>query len=141
MYNAQTTKDRIKSMCKLKKINMENMLSECALGVNAIRQINDTKGMASFSLAKIADYLDCSVDYLLGRDTDTALTEKQKWLIDAYDNLDEEYQRLIDKRIEQYSKEQDEELVFEKIRRREEKQLKEILAKERKTDVNIPASK
>lgn len=67
MYIAQITKDRIKLLCKQKKINMENMLSECSLGINAIRQINDTKGMASFSLAKIADYLDCSVDYLLGR--------------------------------------------------------------------------
>lgn len=67
MYIAQITKDRIKMLCKQKKINMENMLSECSLGINAIRQINDTKGMASFSLAKIADYLDCSVDYLLGR--------------------------------------------------------------------------
>lgn len=46
---------------------MEDMLIYCNLGVNAIRQINDTKGMSSFSLAKIADYLDCSVDYLLGR--------------------------------------------------------------------------
>jgi hypothetical protein len=43
------------------------MLVDCELGANAIQQINDTKGMASFSLAKIADYLDCSVDYLLGR--------------------------------------------------------------------------
>ncbi|MDE5569204.1 MAG: hypothetical protein K2I82_00935 [Ruminococcus sp.] len=46
---------------------MEDMLSECSLGVNAVRQINDTKGMASFSLAKIADVLGVSVDYLLGR--------------------------------------------------------------------------
>lgn len=67
MYNAQTTKDRIKSLCKNKRINMEELLFACNLGVNAIRQINDTKGMASFSLARIADYLDCSVDYLLGR--------------------------------------------------------------------------
>lgn len=67
MYVAQITKNRIKNICKDKKINMEFMLAECGLGVNAIRQINDTKGMASFSLAKIADYLDCSVDYLLGR--------------------------------------------------------------------------
>ena len=43
------------------------MLQACDLGVNAIRQINDTKGMASFSLAKIADYLNCSIDYLVGR--------------------------------------------------------------------------
>lgn len=67
MYNAQTTKERIKNLCKTNNVNMEKLLSECSLGVNAIRQINDTKGMASFSLAKIADYLDCSVDYLLGR--------------------------------------------------------------------------
>ena len=66
---------------------------------------------------------------------------KETLPINILNKLDEEYQRLIDKRIEQYSKEQDEELVFEKIRRLEEKQLKEILAKERKTDVNIPASK
>lgn len=70
MYTAQTTKNRIKELCRSKKINMENMLSDCSLGVNSVRQINDTKGLASFSLAKIADYLECSVDYLLGR-TDT----------------------------------------------------------------------
>ncbi len=67
MYIAQDTKNRIKLLCKSKKISMETMLIDCSLGVNAIRQINDTKGMASFSLARIADYLDCSVDYLLGR--------------------------------------------------------------------------
>ncbi len=75
MYLAQTTKDRIKSLCKTKKVNMEEMLLECSLGVNAIRQINDKKGMASFSLAKIADYLDCSVDYLLGRTDNPEVNE------------------------------------------------------------------
>lgn len=67
MYNAQETKDRIKDLCKVKKVNMETLLAECELGINAVRQINDKKGMASYSLAHIADYLDCSVDYLLGR--------------------------------------------------------------------------
>lgn len=67
MYIAQTTKDRIKALSKAKKINIETMLNDCSLGINAVRQISDSKGMASFSLAAIADYLDCSVDYLLGR--------------------------------------------------------------------------
>ena len=75
MYTAKITKERIKLMCKNKKMNMEQVLAECSLGVNAIRQINDAKGMASFSLAKIADCLDCSVDYLLGR-TDNPYFEK-----------------------------------------------------------------
>ena len=70
MYSAQITKDRIKRTCSSTKTNMSSMLSACELGDNAIRQISDTKGMASFSLAKIADYLNCSVDYLLGRTDD-----------------------------------------------------------------------
>ena len=67
MYSAQTLKDRIKSTCKAKNIGMEKMVLYCGLGINAIRQISDTKGMASFALAAIADYLDVSVDFLLGR--------------------------------------------------------------------------
>ena len=90
MYTAHITKTRIKELSKKKKINMETMLEDCNLGVNAIRQINDTKGMASFSLAKIADYLDCSVDYLLGRvdipettasDTYSDLTDEEKSML------------------------------------------------------------
>lgn len=72
MCSAQITKDRIKQLCKEKKVNIETMLTDCGLGVNAVRQINDTKGMASFNLARIADYLGCSVDYLLGRETAAA---------------------------------------------------------------------
>ena len=67
MYIAQTLKERIKSQCKAKDISIKKMLSECNLSINAISQINDSGGMYSFNLARIADYLDCSVDYLLGR--------------------------------------------------------------------------
>lgn len=96
MYNAQCTKDRIKNICKVKKVNMEQMLVDCSLGVNAIRQINDTKGMASFSLAKIADYLDCSVDYLLGRGTNMMTpTEKQQKIAEEYAKLDDTEQKIL----------------------------------------------
>lgn len=67
MYNAELLKTRIKSLCKARKIAIKEMLSVCGLSVNAVSQINDAGGMYSFSLARIADYLDCSVDYLLGR--------------------------------------------------------------------------
>ena len=78
MYESSSLAERIKSYAKTNKIVLKLLFEECglgrntmanltSLGVNAIRQINDTKGMASFSLARIADYLDCSVDYLLGR--------------------------------------------------------------------------
>ena len=75
LYTAKLTRERIKNLCKSKRINMETMLKHYSLGVNAIRQINNKTGIASFSLAKIADYLDCSVDYLLGR-TDNPISHK-----------------------------------------------------------------
>ena len=78
MYFAQTTKERIKLICKKRNINAKQMLSDCSLGANAIQQINDTKGMASFSLAKIADYLDVSVDYLLGRTNNPEVNDSSK---------------------------------------------------------------
>lgn len=67
MYNAQELVQRIRNQAKKQNILIRDMLLACELNINAISQINDKKGMASFSLAKIADYLDCSVDYLLGR--------------------------------------------------------------------------
>ena len=76
MYIAQTLKDRIKKQCKNKETTVKTMLTECGLSINAISQINDSGGMYSFNLAKIADYLDCSVDYLLGR-TDNPISHKQ----------------------------------------------------------------
>lgn len=67
MYSAQLLKDRIKSTCKDKNVSMSFLLTECNLGQNAIRQISESRGISCFALAAIADYLDVSVDYLLGR--------------------------------------------------------------------------
>ena len=71
MYNAQTIRERLKERQKIKGVkNSDEMMEELDLGVNIIRQMSDKKGVGCFALAKIADYLDCSVDYLLGRTDD-----------------------------------------------------------------------
>lgn len=67
MYVSQTTKDRIKAFVKKKGFVISKMLEECGLNTNTLNQISEERGLSSFSLAKIADYLDCSVDYLLCR--------------------------------------------------------------------------
>lgn len=67
MYNSQNLVSRIKKKAKEKNILIRDMLTACDLSINAISQISDKKGLSCFSLARIADYLDCSVDYLLGR--------------------------------------------------------------------------
>ena len=67
MYNAQIAADRIKkSLIDLKKTGKQ-MATDCGLGINVMSNIRrgDVKSVETFY--KIADYLDCSLDYLLGR--------------------------------------------------------------------------
>lgn len=59
--------DNIKRIAKQQGIKLGDMLKACGLGVNTLNQITDKKGLSSVSLSKIADYLGCGVDYLLGR--------------------------------------------------------------------------
>lgn len=90
MYNSQILIENIRTQAKIKNILIRNMLKECGLNVNTISQISDKKGLSSFSLAKIADYLECSVDYLLGR-TDIATFED----IAKMNNLNSEGKNMV----------------------------------------------
>lgn len=67
MYNLEDIAYRIKQIAKNEKIPLKTLLSECDLGINAISEMAKGKAMSSINLARIADYLNCSVDYLLGR--------------------------------------------------------------------------
>ena len=46
---------------------MKEMLFDLDMGINAISEFSKGKQMSCITLARIADYLSCSVDYLLGR--------------------------------------------------------------------------
>jgi len=67
MYTAQITIDRIQNIIRSRGLVQKNVLADCGLNENTLKRMTDNRGMASFSLAKIADYLGVSVDYLLGR--------------------------------------------------------------------------
>ena len=68
MYNTQYTVERIKSRCKTKCIQVGKMLADCELSKNALSSMQSRGSwLQANNLAKIADYLNCSVDYLLGR--------------------------------------------------------------------------
>ena len=66
MFSAQLLTDRIKGRAKQQNIKLKDMLIALELNINTISQISDKKGLSCFPLGKIANYLDCSVDYLLG---------------------------------------------------------------------------
>lgn len=70
MYNPSQLANTIKNVAKSKGIAIGDMLKNCDLGINTISHLNHGKSIAFDSLAKIADYLDVSVDYLLGRTED-----------------------------------------------------------------------
>lgn len=70
MYITQHIAERIKTTAKNKKVKISDLLSGCQLNINAISEFSKGKEISCISLAKIADYLDCSVDYLLGRTDD-----------------------------------------------------------------------
>lgn len=67
MYSTQNIANRIKLQLKSKNTTTKNMLSALGMGINAISEFAKGKQMSCISLAQIADYLECSVDYLLGR--------------------------------------------------------------------------
>ena len=67
MYMTQDIADRIKLRLKFKHVRAKDMLSDLNMGVNAISECAKGKQMSCIALARIADYLDCSADYLLGR--------------------------------------------------------------------------
>lgn len=70
MYIAQNTANLIKEVAKSKNIAVGKMLTDCEMNKNALSTMQSRGSwLQANNLAKIADYLDCSVDYLLGRTT------------------------------------------------------------------------
>lgn len=67
MYIQQEISERIKSQAKKKNVVLKDMLKNIGTGVNLISHLSKGQEISYLTLAKIADYLDCSVDYLLCR--------------------------------------------------------------------------
>lgn len=74
MYDVQSIASRIKKEAKTQKYKLSDMLKELGLGINAISQLSSGQEMSYLTFASIADYLNCSVDYLLGRTDNPSMT-------------------------------------------------------------------
>ena len=67
MNNAQLARI-IKELCKSRGTSVSKMLSECGIRKSLIYDLEKRDWTPSISVAEqIANYFDCSVDYLLGR--------------------------------------------------------------------------
>lgn len=68
MINSQELANAIKQQAKSKKITVGQMLRDCQLSINTLSSMQSGGYYPRLeAIVKIADYLDCSVDYLLGR--------------------------------------------------------------------------
>ena len=69
-----TTSARIKARCKEQKLTMKSLLEHTGINRNFIYDLEKSGQIPSADkLERIADYLDCSVDYLLGRTDNPAV--------------------------------------------------------------------
>ena len=68
MRNSKELSIVIKLVAQNKNIKIGKMLSDCGLNKNALSTMQSGGYLPrTENIVKIADYLDCSVDYLLGR--------------------------------------------------------------------------
>ena len=68
MYNSQEVANKIKTVAKAQSVTIGQMLSDCSLGVNTLSSMQSGGYYPRLeAICKIADYLNVSVDYLLGR--------------------------------------------------------------------------
>ena len=109
MYNSATIAEQIKKVAKESNIQLKDMFLVLKLNKNTMYNMYNGSMIKADSLAKIADYLNCSVDYLLGRTElintnqkfnviSNQLTEQEKSLLLAYrqnPNMQEAVNRLL----------------------------------------------
>lgn len=67
MYNSVDIAKKIRFETTNKGVKINKMLTEIGLGKNVMSHLDNGSMIKADSLGKIADYLEVSVDYLLGR--------------------------------------------------------------------------
>ena len=74
MQNSQATAEKIKFLAKKQGISISKLLSDCKLNKNAIYTMQ-TEGYFPRieAISKIADYLNCSIDDLVGRSNNQSI--------------------------------------------------------------------
>ena len=104
MRSGQEIAETIKCLAKAKSISVADMLESCGINKNGLFVMQNRGSIPKAdNLGRIADALDCSVDYLLGR-TDRVtissteaeeLPDDEKILLERYRQLDNIGQEIV----------------------------------------------
>jgi len=93
--------ERLKKICAEKEVSVTAMCDELGLSSGNLSKWKNGSTPGAKIIRKIAEYLNISVDYLLGNtekkeiSSETELTEAQRELLRAFSALSEEKQALI----------------------------------------------
>lgn len=82
MYNSLNIANTIKETAKNNGVAISKMCNDLSIGINTLSNMK-TSFPKSDTLARIADYLGCSVDYLLGRPAD-GITAEERQLLELF---------------------------------------------------------
>lgn len=77
MYDSINVAEKIRALAKNKKVSLKQLLIDAGLGSNTMSNMKSSMPKSD-NLAIIADLLDCSVDYLLGRSNVVAIPDSIK---------------------------------------------------------------
>lgn len=83
MNNSQTIAERIKQLTKERNITIKDLLKDLEIkDKDFISKIENGTNVGYINLVKIAEYLGCSLDYLIGRTNVVSITkDKRKSII------------------------------------------------------------
>lgn len=112
-YTVETIINRIQNACAKNDVTINKMGIESGAGKSAVDNIKKGSMPASDKLAKMADYLHCSVDYLLGREEQpkvsystqekARLNDDEEKLLEIYRGLTETQKALVLDRAQGFS--------------------------------------
>ena len=110
MYKSSDVAERIKYLAKLRGKTMKVVLAGSGLNFNAMSSMKHSMPNAA-NLATEADYLECSVDYLLGRTTELTtagtgqagggLSENSREMLALFEQLPEQQQLILIGRLQE----------------------------------------
>ncbi|MGN1341513.1 MAG: hypothetical protein ACI4WS_14565 [Oscillospiraceae bacterium] len=92
---------RIEKLCQERGINKTTAYVHSGVGKDFGANIRKGNIPSAEKVRALADYLNCSTDYLLGKETETVtLSPKQQKVLDLYDSLSPEQQASFEQLLD-----------------------------------------
>ena len=113
MYSPENLANNIREIAKKNKISQKDLLAKCDHGVNTITRLSNGTDILTKNLVKIADELNCSIDYLVGRSNHMKISQNnfspdEILFIEKFHSISKENQdeilHILNYKYDQYQK-------------------------------------